>query len=74
MIGNPSPTINWLRNGLPIDIARNPHYSTDGNKLYLKNGIPEMEGNYTCVAVNCANNFKTFPPVSLNSQVLYLPG
>lgn len=52
-LGHPTPTIRWMYNDLPIDVAILPADSiVQGGHLYIPKVTLKSMGKYTCVAFN----------------------
>ncbi|VDL71886.1 unnamed protein product [Nippostrongylus brasiliensis] len=56
VLGTPRPEIQWLRDGVPIKPSSSLIIEGDGTSLLIRNGSPENEGQYTCVAISPAGN------------------
>ncbi|WKY14387.1 hypothetical protein Q1695_000159 [Nippostrongylus brasiliensis] len=56
VLGTPRPEIQWLRDGVPIKPSSSLIVEGDGTSLLIRNGSPENEGQYTCVAISPAGN------------------
>uniref|UniRef100_A0A8C9UEL9 Hemicentin 1 n=1 Tax=Serinus canaria TaxID=9135 RepID=A0A8C9UEL9_SERCA len=53
--GIPSPSITWLKDGQPVNIARgNIRLEASGRVLQLGKALPGDAARYTCVATNAA--------------------
>ncbi|POI31768.1 hypothetical protein CIB84_004481, partial [Bambusicola thoracicus] len=53
--GIPSPSITWLKDGQPVNTAReNTRLESSGRVLQVVEALPEDAGRYTCVATNAA--------------------
>ncbi|XP_075792870.1 hemicentin-1 isoform X2 [Pelodiscus sinensis] len=53
--GIPSPSITWLKDGLPVNTARgNIRLESSGRILQIAKALLEDAGRYTCVATNAA--------------------
>ncbi|XP_050319811.1 tyrosine-protein phosphatase Lar isoform X3 [Bactrocera neohumeralis] len=50
-IGNPTPTIYWIKNQTKVDMS-NPRYSIKDGGLQIENSREEDQGKYECVAEN----------------------
>ncbi|XP_055908700.1 tyrosine-protein phosphatase Lar isoform X6 [Eupeodes corollae] len=50
-IGNPQPTIYWIKNQTKVDMS-NPRYSIKDGGLQIENSREEDQGKYECVAEN----------------------
>lgn len=50
-IGNPTPTIYWIKNQTRVDIS-NPRYSIKDGGLQIESSREEDQGKYECVAEN----------------------
>ncbi|XP_069772736.1 hemicentin-1-like [Narcine bancroftii] len=48
----PSPTITWLKNGVPFKPSRNVHVLPGGRGLQILNVQEENAGRYSCVVTN----------------------
>ncbi|KAL9924781.1 tyrosine-protein phosphatase Lar isoform 5-T7 [Glossina fuscipes fuscipes] len=50
-VGNPPPTIYWIKNQTKVDMS-NPRYSIKDGGLQIENSREEDQGKYECVAEN----------------------
>ncbi|XP_051859128.1 tyrosine-protein phosphatase Lar isoform X1 [Drosophila sulfurigaster albostrigata] len=50
-IGNPTPTIYWIKNQTKVDMS-NPRYVINNGILQINNSREEDQGKYECVAEN----------------------
>ncbi|XP_072421818.1 hemicentin-1-like isoform X1 [Chiloscyllium punctatum] len=50
----PSPTITWLKDGIPFKASRNIHLLPGGRGLQILNVQEENAGRYSCVVTNIA--------------------
>ncbi|XP_075038771.1 hemicentin-1 [Mixophyes fleayi] len=54
VIGDPTPQINWLKNGLPLSVSSQIRLLSSGQVLRISRVQKSDEGAYTCVASNRA--------------------
>ncbi|XP_038637840.1 LOW QUALITY PROTEIN: hemicentin-1-like [Scyliorhinus canicula] len=53
-VAYPSPTITWLKDGVPFKASRNIHLLPGGRGLQILNVQEEDAGRYSCVVTNIA--------------------
>ncbi|XP_078083679.1 hemicentin-1-like [Mustelus asterias] len=53
-VAHPSPTITWLKDGIPFEASRNIHLLPGGRGLQILNVQEEDAGRYSCVVTNIA--------------------
>ncbi|XP_067825529.1 hemicentin-1-like [Heptranchias perlo] len=53
-VAYPSPTITWLKDGIPFKASRNIHLLPGGRGLQILNVQEEDAGRYSCVVTNVA--------------------
>ncbi|KAH7673187.1 CBR-HIM-4 protein, partial [Aphelenchoides avenae] len=55
LMGTPKPTLQWFKDGLPLQETPSMTIQGDGS-LLLIGGDPDFEGHYACQALNAAGN------------------
>ncbi|KAM4642152.1 hemicentin-1 [Discoglossus pictus] len=53
-IGTPSPTVTWLKNGLPVETRGSVRIESDGQKLLIPSVESSDSGSYQCILKNDA--------------------
>ena len=65
--GNPTPTVTWLLNRVPVNLTDNSFQLLDNNSLLVSEASQDTVGLYTCIAEN------GFATSSASAQVDVVP-
>lgn len=52
--GNPSPSLTWLKDGVPVKASDNIRIEAGGQKLEIMSAQEVDQGQYICVATSVA--------------------
>ncbi|XP_056379622.1 hemicentin-1 isoform X2 [Hyla sarda] len=50
--GTPTPTVRWLKNGIPLDVDGEAHLQANGQKLVILESESSDSGSYECIGKN----------------------